>query len=783
MSRLRLEEGWTTVWLLAALQAIAAMSIQAAGWTFELWITPVAAVIGVLAGLALAKSRFHGALAAVFALIYGAFTVGQLIISTFGGPYQYRMLVLVIRLNNFIYYALNGGTSRDILPFTFFLGLIFWSLAVLGAWSIFRQRSAWLAILPAGAALLVNAYFYVAGSLDLHLAAYLVLSLLILARLALVGHERGWRERRLQVPAEARPEFLRAGLTTALVIVGVAWALQWLTPTIPAPQAVAAWNSVNGSFSTVRENFERLFNAVRNPGYRADDFYGDSLSLGRSTGLTDREMFVAQVVPVDAQAENDEATLAPVARLYWRSITYQTYSGSWTLSDQLEFRDIDDTRAGTLPLPAYRLRRDMAVVITTTTESTSKLFVLPQPQAVDRDTSWQVGLTPAGQVDPVSVRALTMLQGEDRTYRVVSSVSIADAPSLRSASREYPSWISATYLQLPATVTTRTRDLARQIVAEAGAINVYDQTQAITSWLRKNITYDLGIDPPPEGSEPVDHFLFESQRGYCNYYATAEVVLLRSLGIPARMSVGFTQGRIDPKTGEYRVIERNAHAWPEVYFPEFGWIEFEPTASEPELNRPERETEPPIGASVSPIPTPPFSPLTDELEEPTTAAADRQAINVVAVIAQAGQVLGIALVIIVALALLGVFALFRLGLIGLDGLGVPGRQVMRLLGQAVPGPIAQAYLELERAGRWLEAPVPANATPRERAAAVGVRLPDVQDEARLIASQYMTQQYSRRPEQASGGVAQAAWQRMRGLVWRTGARRRWEAFRQRWIPL
>ncbi|HRE27715.1 MAG TPA: hypothetical protein PK954_13840, partial [Anaerolineales bacterium] len=116
------------------------------------------------AGLALAKSRFHGALATVFALIYGAFTVGQLIISTFGGPYEFRMLVLVIRLNNFIYYALNGGTSRDILPFTFFIGLIFWSFAVLGAWSIFRQRSVWLAILPAGAALMVNAYFYVAGS-------------------------------------------------------------------------------------------------------------------------------------------------------------------------------------------------------------------------------------------------------------------------------------------------------------------------------------------------------------------------------------------------------------------------------------------------------------------------------------------------------------------------------------------------------------------------------------------------------------------------------------------
>lgn len=783
MSRFKLEEGWTTVWLLAALQAVAAMSVQAAGWTFELWTAPVAAVIGVIAGLALAKSRFHGALAAVFALIYGAFTVGQLIISTFGGPYEFRMLVLVIRLNNFIYYALNGGTSRDILPFTFFIGLIFWSFAVLGAWSIFRQRSVWLAILPAGAALMVNAYFYVAGSLELHLAAYLILALLLLARMSLIGHERQWRSLRLSVPSEARPEFLRAGLTTALAIVAVAWVLQWATPAVAAPQAVEAWNNVNGSFSTFRENFERLFNAVRNPGYRADDFYGDSLSLGRSTALSDREMFVAQVEPVDAEAEAQEATLPAVARLYWRTLTYQTYAGSWTLSDRLEFRDVDASLTGSIDHVPYRLRRDVAVVITTSTEATSKLIVLPQPRAVDRDTSWQVGLTPVGQVDPVVVRALDMLQGEDRTYRVISSVSVADAPSLRSADRDYPSWIAGMYLQLPDSITPRTRELARQIVAEAGAVNVYDQAQAITSWLRKNIVYDLAIEAPPDGAEPVDHFLFESQRGYCNYYATAEVVLLRSLGIPARMSVGFTEGEVDPETGMYRVIERNAHAWPEVYFPDYGWIEFEPTASEPELLRPERAEAPELGASVSPIPTPPpFDPLDeDELEAPSPV--ERPSINIGALAVQVGQAIGFALAVAVALALIGLFALFRLGLIGLDALGAPGRQVLKLFGRVVPGPIAQAYLELERAGRWLEAPLAPNATPRERAAAVGVRLPEVQAEARLIASQYMTEQYSRRPDTASGSVAQTAWRRMRVPVWRAGARRRWEAFRRKWIPL
>jgi hypothetical protein len=78
--------------------------------------------------------------------------------------------------------------------------------------------------------------------------------------------------------------------------------------------------------------------------------------------------------------------------------------------------------------------------------------------------------------------------------------------------------------------------------------------------------------------------LFENKQAFCVYYSTAEVLMLRSLGIPARLAVGFAQGQ---KVGdEYLVRKLDAHAWPEVYFPGIGWIEFEPTGSQPALNRP-----------------------------------------------------------------------------------------------------------------------------------------------------------------------------------------------------
>jgi hypothetical protein len=91
------------------------------------------------------------------------------------------------------------------------------------------------------------------------------------------------------------------------------------------------------------------------------------------------------------------------------------------------------------------------------------------------------------------------------------------------------------------------------------------------------------------GQEPLDWFLFDLRVGFCNYYASSEVILLRSLGIPARLAVGFTEGDYQRGTNTTLVYERNAHAWPEVYFPGMGWVEFEPTVSEDPIPRPTGE--------------------------------------------------------------------------------------------------------------------------------------------------------------------------------------------------
>jgi len=166
-------------------------------------------------------------------------------------------------------------------------------------------------------------------------------------------------------------------------------------------------------------------------------------------------------------------------------------------------------------------------------------------------------------------------------YTVVSRRPRVTEDVLRRAPAELaapPPGFLARYTQLPA-VPRRVVDLASQVTA--GSAAVYDKVRALELWMSRNTTYTLDIPPLPEGADAVEQFLFLDRKGFCEQIATSLVVMLRSLGIPARLGVGYTPGERDPFTGLYQVRASNAHAWAEVYFPNVGWQAFDPTAEVP----------------------------------------------------------------------------------------------------------------------------------------------------------------------------------------------------------
>ncbi|OUM85751.1 MAG: hypothetical protein BAA01_06355 [Bacillus thermozeamaize] len=179
------------------------------------------------------------------------------------------------------------------------------------------------------------------------------------------------------------------------------------------------------------------------------------------------------------------------------------------------------------------------------------------------------------------------------TKAVVRSVlPVIDEEKMRLTGQAYPEEIRRRYLQLPESLPPRVRQLAALITRDAD--NPYDKAKAVEQYLRSpEFVYDTQEVSIPEADQDfVDHFLFESKRGYCDYFSTSMVVMLRSVGIPARWVKGFTAGELVKKTVppadgeagakeqsyyEGKVYSRNAHSWVEVYFEGVGWLPFEPT--------------------------------------------------------------------------------------------------------------------------------------------------------------------------------------------------------------
>jgi len=168
-----------------------------------------------------------------------------------------------------------------------------------------------------------------------------------------------------------------------------------------------------------------------------------------------------------------------------------------------------------------------------------------------------------------------LVEGDVDEYQVISAATRVTANQLAEALREYPLAIQQAYLQLPEELPQRVRSLAQRVAGMES--NPYQKALRIQEYLRLNYPYDLNAPLAPKNRDVVDYFLFEGQSGFCSHYASAMTVMLRSLGVPARVVSGYAAGAFDAQRGAYHVTETAAHAWVEVYFPGYGWIEFEPT--------------------------------------------------------------------------------------------------------------------------------------------------------------------------------------------------------------
>ena len=268
----------------------------------------------------------------------------------------------------------------------------------------------------------------------------------------------------------------------------------------------------------------------------------------------------------------------------WRATTYdRVLAGGWSQTDaRWVTRPAGGSLlAGTFDDPGAEERRGtVTVTVTPSTEARALPLVAPGvPVAADQPVKLTL-LGSAGFLGAVERDDL----GASPTYRITSTVSRwgrdaseRDAAVLRSAGTDYPAEIVERYLQLDGDVLgPNVTDLRIRVAAEARSRSPFDLALAAESLLRSpEFTYSVDVRDLECRSVSIAECFAMNRQGYCLHFATTMAVILRDLGVPTRLVQGFLPGTV---TGDVAVVrDRDAHAWVEVYFPESGWVAFDPT--------------------------------------------------------------------------------------------------------------------------------------------------------------------------------------------------------------
>jgi transglutaminase-like putative cysteine protease len=588
---------WTPLFLitLLAMLSAAAGSVVAAGWMPGLDVIWWAVILGLLAGAALAGSSFPSWTAHLIGLVYGFFTLGVIgtthpDIAQQSADWHLRARLLFEKCLAWFQAAMNNESSREPVIFILVLSVLFWTLGYSAGWYFFRYRRVWHATLPTGVALFSNAYYYTgASSMAPFLLAYLFCLVMMLALSHLAEREAHW----LQVRARASRSLTLWFAASSIVIAALAGLFGWQVSEFTTSAVGRRFLSqLDQPYRELVARWNRLFAGAAGSAGQNVNRYADTFTLSG---------------PRDLTAEPVMDILAAPARHYWRAASYDYYDGlSWrsTIETLTNLQPLDKN----IPLANYA-ERALVQADFTLYQGSDSVFTPSQP--------WAANLSAQAVFERVSPSAVALVQLKlavpllaGNRYAAIGSISRASAAQLRAAPEDYPDWVRARYLQLPPQVPDRVRNLAQNIAAQAAT--AYDKATAIERWLRRNIRYDEQIPAPPPGIEASDYVLFELRRAYCDYYATAMVAMLRSLGVPSRVAVGYAQGDVMLRPeGDgrvwYQVQADDSHTWVEVFFPGFGWVEFEPTANQPPIERadpPMIQAAPTVEPTIPPVPTP-----------------------------------------------------------------------------------------------------------------------------------------------------------------------------------
>ena len=563
--------------------------------------------LGILLTWWLAKSRLRSWLAFVILLITGVgyivFEVGQLggkvgglflSVNTllynlkFWRPGAYlpiqpvmdalselatNLHTLVGRCSDWLLAMSTGKPGFDPVAASIIWSLAIWSVSTWAAWAIRRQWHALQALLPA--ILFLTAIYAYTGA-DALLLVWPAFTLLILmAVIYFASLQRHWQAMAIDYSEDINTDLALIVVPLTLLLVCVAYfipsvSFQSLVDAAqeaikaPAQQAKPLPDSLGLKFrAEVKQNMA----APTSAGMPRSHLIGSGPELSRETVMVVR---TGDLPPMPPGMSGVQQQSPP--RYYWRNGVYDRYTGGgWSTSE---------TKPTEYPAGQ--------TTISATTQAVRQVRQQVEEKQDMGELVYQAGALVAADRDlrvysrtHDDVFSAAFSRASD-VYEADSLVSTASIEQLRTIKADYPEWIRQRYMQLPDSTPQRVLNLARDLTATAAT--PYDRAEAIESYLR-TYSYTLDLPAPPVDRDVADYFLFDLKRGYCDYFATTMVVLARAAGLPARMVIGYASGSYNPMNAEYVVSQADAHSWPEIYFDQYGWVEFEPTSGRPAIVR------------------------------------------------------------------------------------------------------------------------------------------------------------------------------------------------------
>jgi transglutaminase-like putative cysteine protease len=533
--------GIINVVLLFLTLEIAVLSVEQAHWITPQPSLTLTLVIAVLFVWYLARRRLPGAVLHIVAVLVGVLlTLWQAHNLLEAPDIAARFSRLMTALQSWWQAAETVPAGAENLSFAVFLIILTWLIGYISTWFLVRRRNAWVGVSLGALVVLVNLSNLTDGY-------YFYFGLYVLAAVLLVAHVR-------MVKHPAPAAYSRRGWAyigaVLLCVVIVASTIGWFIPEprLPKLQTFIATRMLWKK--DVEESPLNIFSTI-------------SSKQPLSTGGTHQEQSFEEEWH---QGDKVDFIVTSERPSYWRVHVYDIYtSRGWENSPVSDHFLDEKVTWGGEGVPAVP---GVTTYVVSPNLKTDIMLLAGSFVSADNPSLVEVS---AGEV--IAVRTPRIFRpGEE--YSVTSRIFSPSPGALSRYSGTYPPSIAGNYLQLPPDFPDDIRQLSENVTRNAAT--PYEKVLAIIDYLAE-IPYSEKVKAPSGDVDMVEYFLFEQKSGFCLYYASAMAVMLRSVEVPSRLVVGYLPGDPGDNAGEYILRDRHYHAWPQVYFSGYGWVDLEPT--------------------------------------------------------------------------------------------------------------------------------------------------------------------------------------------------------------